>query len=131
MPFKNIPISKLRAKLIRKGMFTQLPYINTIIEHENRMFRTILDYALYDLLAPDENTRKDVVEWLHPNNNDFKEVCLYACLEPLKVYNMFLFFIQYFTPHYLKEIYCHQKQNGDIIKFSSDYLYPSALSYVK
>ncbi len=120
MTLKRIQKSKLRAKIIRKGLFTQLIYKSKQVEKENKLFRTVIDYALYDITDTKEELRKEIISWLHPNNKDFILVCFCAGLKPLNVYNMFLFLLRSFFPQYLEELYCYQESNGGIVEFSPE-----------
>lgn len=116
MSFGNISKKKLRAKIIRKGIFTQLSYPDKVMERENKMFRTALDYALYDLTGKKERRRKEVLEWLKTDNVDFQLVCYYSGLDHLKVYAMFLFFLKNYFSEIYQEFYCHEHSNGDIVR---------------
>lgn len=120
MTLKNLRPEKLRAKIIRKGLFVQLKYPSKLVEKENKLFRTILDRALYDLTSSNKEHRKELIEWFNPNNQHFKEICYCASLNYLKTYNMVLFILQNFFPLILNELYCYQEQNGDIFKFSPE-----------
>ena len=107
--------------MVRKGLFTQLPYLYYDLEPQMRMSRTVLDYALYDVTGDKQEARQEVYEWLHPTNEDFKECCLEAGLRFTNVYNTFVFFLERYFPHYADELYCYQNENGGIVKFSSEF----------
>ncbi len=94
--FHKMPKSKIRAKIIRKGMFTQLPYTNKELEHEQRLFRTVIDYALYDATVDVKEVREEIFKWLE--HFDFKEVCYLAGLSHKHTYDMFLYFLENFFP---------------------------------
>lgn len=114
MSFGNISRKKLRAKIIRKGIFTQLKYMDVRIERENRLFRTVLDYALYDATGKHKNKKLEVLNWLDLKNEDFQRVCYLAGLDIKKTYVMFLFFLR----NYFQEIYeehCCLIQSNSVI----------------
>ena len=116
MLYRNISIKKLRAKIVRKGIFTQLYYPSKKLEREHRLFRTVLDYALYDLTGSVKEKREEVYTWLNLEDIDFITVCLCAGLDPIKVYNMFLYFLTNFFDKILEEFNCFNKENSGILK---------------
>ena len=118
MTLRKYPRKKLRAKIIRKGLFTQLPYLVKGLDCENRLFRTVLDYALYDLTSDKDEARLQAMQWFNPHNTDFRVVCVLAGLNPLKAYNMTLFILKSFFKDIFEEFYCHQESNGGILEFS-------------
>lgn len=117
MSFGNITRKKLRAKIIRKGIFTQLRYKDVVVEREHRLFRTVLDYALYDVTGKHKNKKLEVLKWLNLKDQDFQMVCHLAGLDPNRTYAMFLFFLKNYFQEIYEEHYCLIHGNGVI--FSS------------
>lgn len=104
---KNSTNQKVRGKLVRKGLFTQLPLNETKAEAEVLLFRTVLDRALFDMTGKDYEERLVLYDWLNINNNDFNEVCNLADLIPTKVLHLFEIFIEKFFPEIKQEMSCH------------------------
>lgn len=99
--YNQLSQDKLRAKIIRKGLFSQLPFRDKDLENEQRLFRTVLDFAFYDGTGTKKGERKAFFIWLQKDNHDFDEVCKYAGLDTSKTYAMYL----YFMKNYFKDIY--------------------------
>jgi len=116
MLFEKMSPKKLRAKIIRKGIFSQLYYPSKENEHDHRMFRAVLDGALYDFTSASKSKRFEVYEWLNPYDDNFQQVCLHAGLDIVKTYNMFLFFLNNYFKDYIKEFTCFKRQHGAILK---------------
>jgi hypothetical protein len=117
LSYKGIKKVKFRSRLIRVGLFSQLDYNEPNLEHENRLFRAVLDYALYDLCCTPAKARLDSIKFFHPDYERFREVCLYAGLDHLKVFHMTLFLLKKVFPDYFKELYIYWEEQGSIIKF--------------
>lgn len=115
MSFGNITRKKLRAKIIRKGIFTQLKYSDVRLEREHRLFRTVLDYALYDVTGKHKNKKLEVLKWLNLKDQDFQMVCHLAGLNPRKTYVMFLYFLKNYFNEIYEEHSCLLKGNGAIL----------------
>lgn len=122
LSYKGIKRAKFRSRLIRVGLFSQLPYNEPNLEHENRLFRAVLDYALYDLCSAPVKPRVDSIKFFHPDYERFREVCLYAGLNHLKVYHMTLFLLKKIFPEYFKHFCSYWEQEGTIIEFDPSVL---------
>lgn len=115
MSFGNITRKKLRAKIIRKGIFTQLKYSDVRLEREHRLFRTVIDYALYDATGKHKNKKIEVLKWLNLKDKEFQMVCYLAGLNPSKTYAMFLYFLKNYFNEIYEEHTCLIKGNGVIL----------------
>jgi hypothetical protein len=86
----------LRTRLARKGLFVLLP-MNSEHESEVRLFRAVLDKALYDCLDADNaKVRTEALEWVSTDNEDFVEVCTLAMLNPEFVKDKFQRYLEYY-----------------------------------
>lgn len=83
----------LRTRLARKGLFILLP-INSKYDSEVRLFRSVLDKALYDCLSKNKKERDEALEWLNVDNPDFVEVCTLAMFDPDFVYEKFYVYMK-------------------------------------
>jgi hypothetical protein len=122
----NLSRGKLRAKIVRKGIFTQLSYnkpldseLYSLTKRINRMFRTVLDYALYDVTSANYKTREEVYDWLDEDNKDFIFICELADLNPKQTYLMFMYFLNNFFKDVAKEFSCYKANKSDIVNTPS------------
>lgn len=112
MNYKKITPQKLRARLVRKGFFTQLPYpegLNKELEGQVKLFRTLLDYTLFDATAREHAVRKDAIKQINPDSscaNDFNAMCSNAVLEASRTRLMMLNMLENFFPEVLVESSC-------------------------
>ena len=103
-------------------MFTQLTYPSKSLEHEHRLFRTVLDYTLYDLTTSSKEVRKEVYDWLDQDGDSFKEVCHLAGLPKENTYNMFLYFLENYFKKYYQEYSSYNINRSAIINTQSPVL---------
>lgn len=110
---------KVRTRLVRKGLFVTLPKPFTdLVNHQTQvslyqtvdLYRTVLDYALFDLCGPDLADREEIFEWLNPRNStDFDLCCELAMLNASKTRGMMLIFLDKFFPETVNEMTCYYK----------------------
>lgn len=91
----NPELAKLKKDLNRKGFFIRLPSLPSI-ETEIKLWRSVLDRALLDLLEVE--TQSEIICWLcndyaeteQDNKGSFEDVCELAFLPKDFVYKKFL-----------------------------------------
>jgi hypothetical protein len=94
---------KLRAKLIRKGIFSQFPIYEEMRDYEGeiRLARSLLDRCLYEATAATSVERIDAFHFMNPDSSCaetfdyFSEIGL---IYPEKARIMMLGFIEKFYP---------------------------------
>lgn len=74
------------TRLTKTGLFKRIPYERS---PEVDLFRAVLDKALIDYFNPNEETQKEVSDWLSLENEAFVTVCEYALLDPPDVFYIF------------------------------------------
>ena len=79
--------------ILKRGYFSRLPVCDNKIEPEFRLWRTVLDLSLSDLLKGKSNFRDDVsvtwdglIDWFAVSGYDFMMVCELAGLDSNMVY---------------------------------------------
>lgn len=111
MNYKKITPDKLRARLIRKGVFTQFPIPEQMrdFEGEIKIARTLLDLALHEATSPEEELRKDAFKFMNPESscaNRFDLIAETALFYPHRARSMMLNLLDNFFPEVLVQTSC-------------------------
>lgn len=108
---KTLDKQKVRSRLVRKGVFAQLPLINKDVEAENILFRTIIDGVLFDMTSDNIADRKEGLRWINPEISSeaaaFNTVCSLAGLKPQKTREMMLRILDNYFPEVFESTSCY------------------------
>lgn len=106
---KPLTKEKLKSRLVRKGIFTQFPLEDRELERENRLFRTVIDYAIFDILSNDIEARNDAIKFFNPESScaeNFNTICMLSGLHPEKTRGLVVHFVDNFFPEIFEETSC-------------------------
>ena len=81
------------VRLSTVGFFKRMPYElghgSIDVSREIAMHRAVLDKALVDYFSTNRGIRRDVIQWLSLDNQEFVDACERALLEPELVFKAF------------------------------------------
>lgn len=108
-PKKKLDKNKIRAKLVRKGVFTLFPYVHKSLEKEHKFGRIVLDRALFYGTSKNPEYRKDFIHFINPESSCaeyFNTVSEVAGLYPTKTRQLLVSFVDKFFPEVFSETSC-------------------------